>query len=573
MTEARTVSAALQTRQQLVVTGAGTGTGTVTSSPAGISCAIVNGTATGTGCAADFPRDSRVTLTAVAATGFDVAAWEGACAGTAATGACTVVVSGGTSVTARFSTRQLLTVGATGGGSGSITSTPAGIACTVTNGVTSGSCSARFPEGSAVALSAESGPDTDFVGWSGACMGAAPCTVTMTSGRTVNAALALRPLLTVGGLGSGTGTITSTPAGVSCSIVRGVASGSCSARFALGSTVSLAGAPASGSDFGGWSGACDGGGACAIVMTDARTALGTFTAQLALTIAPGGDGNGTVRSSPAGINCTLTDGTPSGTCSFRFLEGASVTLVAEAGAFSDFDGWSNACSGSAGCTVSMTEARTVGAAFPSRPLLTVGSSGAGSGSVTSSPAGIACTITAGVTSGACSVRFPRGTAVVLSVIPASGAEFGGWSGACTGTSACTVQMTASRTVVAAFQLPSQSYRLTVRADANSVAGGTVSSSPAGISCEMTGNETFGTCTADFAPGTTVTLSATAGQGAFFGGWGGDCSSTTCTVTMNDNRSVTARFFGATGIRLPTGSVARPPRTAPVRGSTPRRPGG
>ena len=573
MTEARTVSAALQTRQQLVVTGAGTGTGTVTSSPAGISCAIVNGTATGTGCAADFPRDSRVTLTAVAATGFDVAAWEGACAGTAATGACTVVVSGGTSVTARFSTRQLLTVGATGGGSGSITSTPAGIACTVTNGVTSGSCSARFPEGSAVALSAESGPDTDFVGWSGACMGAAPCTVAMTSGRTVNAALALRPLLTVGGLGSGTGTITSTPAGVSCTIVRGVASGSCSARFALGSTVSLAGAPASGSDFGGWNGACDGGGACAIVMTDARTALGTFTAQLALTIAPGGDGNGTVRSSPAGINCTLTDGTPSGTCSFRFLEGASVTLVAEAGAFSDFDGWSNACTGSAGCTVSMTEARTVGAAFPSRPLLTVGSSGAGSGSVTSSPAGIACTITAGVTSGACSVRFPRGTSVVLSVIPASGAEFGGWSGACTGTSACTVQMTASRTVVAAFQPPSQSYRLTVRADANSEAGGTVSSSPAGISCEMSGTETFGTCTADFAPGTTVTLSATAGQGAFFGGWGGDCSSTTCTVTMNDNRSVTARFFGATGIRLPAGSVARPPRTAPVRGSTPRRPGG
>jgi hypothetical protein len=567
------VSAALQTRQQLVVTGAGTGTGTVTSSPAGISCAIVNGTATGTGCAADFPRDSRVTLTAVAATGFDVAAWEGACAGTAATGACTVVVSGGTSVTARFSTRQLLTVGATGGGSGSITSTPAGIACTVTNGVTSGSCSARFPEGSAVALSAESGPDTDFVGWSGACMGAAPCTVAMTSGRTVNAALALRPLLTVGGLGSGTGTITSTPAGISCTIVRGVASGSCSARFALGSTVSLAGAPASGSDFGGWNGACDGGGACAIVMTDARTALGTFTAQLALTIAPGGDGNGTVRSSPAGINCTLTDGTPSGTCSFRFLEGASVTLVAEAGAFSDFDGWSNACTGSAGCTVSMTEARTVGAAFPSRPLLTVGSSGAGSGSVTSSPAGIACTITAGVTSGACSVRFPRGTSVVLSVIPASGAEFGGWSGACTGTSACTVQMTASRTVVAAFQPPSQSYRLTVRADANSEAGGTVSSSPAGISCEMSGTETFGTCTADFAPGTTVTLSATAGQGAFFGGWGGDCSSTTCTVTMNDNRSVTARFFGATGIRLPAGSVARPPRTAPVRGSTPRRPGG
>ncbi len=576
MTEARAVSAALQTRQRLVVAGAGTGTGTVTSSPAGISCTIVNGTAGGAGCAADFPRDSRVILSAVAATGFDVAGWDGACAGAAAAGACTVVVSGGTSAAVRFSTRQLLTVGATGGGSGTISSAPAGIACTVTDGVTSGSCSARFPEGSAVALTTESVPGTEFVGWSGACMGSGPCTVTMTAGRTVNAALALRPLLTVSGLGSGNGTITSTPGGISCTITRGVASGSCSARFSLGSTVSLAGAPASGSDFGGWSGACDGGSACAIVMTDNRTALGTFTAQLALTVAPAGDGNGSVRSSPAGISCTLTDGTPSGTCSARFPPGTNVTLVADAGAFSDFDGWSNACSGSAGCTVAMTEARTVGATFPSRPLLTVGGSGAGSGTVTSSPAGIACTITAGAASGACSVRFPRGSAVALTVSPGSAAAFAGWSGACTGTSACTLEMTTGRAVVASFQEAAPGYRLTVRPDPNNLASGTVTSSPAGIACELFGTQASGNCTADFASGTTVTLSPTAGQTSIFGGWGEACAgSSTCTVTMNDNRAVTARFFNNQGIRLPSGGAPRPvpPRTPPVRGSTPRRPGG
>jgi hypothetical protein len=43
--------------------------------------------------------------------------------------------------------------------------------------------------------------------------------------------------------------------------------------------------------------------------------------------------------------------------------------------------------------------------------------------------------------------------------------------------------------------------------------------------------------------------------------------------MNSNRSVTARFFNNTGIRLPSGGAPRPPRTPPVRESTPRRPGG
>jgi hypothetical protein len=66
--------------------------------------------------------------------------------------------------------------------------------------------------------------------------------------------------------------------------------------------------------------------------------------------------------------------------------------------------------------------------------------------------------------------------------------------------------------------------------------GTVTSSPAGISC---GN----TCSASWTQGTVVTLTATAESGSSFAGWsGGGCSGTgTCRVTLSTDTAVTARF--------------------------------
>lgn len=65
--------------------------------------------------------------------------------------------------------------------------------------------------------------------------------------------------------------------------------------------------------------------------------------------------------------------------------------------------------------------------------------------------------------------------------------------------------------------------------------GTVTSSPAGIDCGAT-------CAASFADGTMVTLTATPDPGSTFTGWSGDCSGTgPCTVTMDQDRAVTATF--------------------------------
>ena len=82
--------------QQLTVSKAGTGAGTVTSTPAGINC--------GSSCGATYPAGSSVTLTAAAASGSIFGGWGGACSGTFAT--CTVSMTAAQSVTASFNLDQ-----------------------------------------------------------------------------------------------------------------------------------------------------------------------------------------------------------------------------------------------------------------------------------------------------------------------------------------------------------------------------------------------------------------------------------------------------------------------------------
>ncbi|HMJ01100.1 MAG TPA: PASTA domain-containing protein [Gaiellaceae bacterium] len=64
----------------------------------------------------------------------------------------------------------------------------------------------------------------------------------------------------------------------------------------------------------------------------------------------------------------------------------------------------------------------------------------------------------------------------------------------------------------------------------------MTSSPAGIDCGAT-------CSAQFADGTAVTLTAAAaGAGLTFDAWDGDCSgSGTCVLTIDRDRAVTAVF--------------------------------
>ena len=84
--------------------------------------------------------------------------------------------------------------------------------------------------------------------------------------------------------------------------------------------------------------------------------------------------------------------------------------------------------------------------------LTVTGSSTGTGTVTSNPAGINCTSTAGVVTGTCVASFDDGVAVTLTGLPAAGSTAVVWTGACTGSAACDLTMDADRTVDAEFDV-------------------------------------------------------------------------------------------------------------------------
>ena len=239
-------------------------------------------------------------------------------------------------------------------------------------------------------------------------------------------------LLTVSRTGTGTGTV-SGPAGINCGSV-------CSATFGAGALVTLTATPAAGSVFAGWSGGgCSGTGSCVVTLTAATTVTATFSVPtFTLTVTRTGTGSGTIISAPAGIGCPVT-------CSAPFTPGTKVTLTAQADPGSIFSGWSGGgCSGISSCVVTLTAATTVTATFTFQGfVLTV--TAQGPGTVVSNPGGISCGPSA-----TCPAVFSTGTVVTLTATAAAGATFSGWSGACAGTTACTVTMAGARAVTATF---------------------------------------------------------------------------------------------------------------------------
>ena len=363
--------------------------------------------------------------------------------------------------------RWPLNVSTTGGGA--VTSNVGGINCGAT-------CSASYDDNTLVTLTATPTAGNVFSGWGGACSGTATtCQVTMNQARSVTATFVTAYTLTTSV--TGTGSISSSPAGISCGA-------DCSESYASGTSVTLTATPGVGQQFTGWTGCTAIVGfpnMCTVTMDQARSVTATFAAiiwPLSVSVT----GTGTVTSSPSGINCGAD-------CSETYNDGTSVTLTATPGVGQGFTGWGGACSGtSTTCTLSMTAARSVSATFAPLPTYQLDVAVTGSGSVTSSPSGINC--------GAdCLETYVAGTVVTLSQTPASGFEFAGWSGACTGTGPCSVTMDAAKSVTATFT-PIQRTLTT-----NVVGSGSVTSSPAGVDCGLD-------CSQDYDDGTVVTLSQT-----------------------------------------------------------------
>ena len=372
-------------------------------------------------------------------------------------------------------------------GSGTVTSTPVGINCGAT-------CSSTFPANTALTLTAVPAASSSFNSWTGCTStSGATCSVTLTANATVTATFDLVPrTLTVTPSGTGTGALTSSPAGIDCGVT-------CEYAFPQNTPVILSASPVPGSAFSGWSGAgCSGTSICVVTMINDAAVTANFVANpKTLTVTKAGAGSGSVSSSPAGIDCGVT-------CEHAFPQNTPVILSASPAPGSAFSGWSGAgCSGTSICVVTMTNDAAVTANFVANPkTLTVTKAGAGSGSVSSNPAGIDCGVT-------CSAPFAAGTSVTLAATPSAGSTFTGWSGSgCSGTGVCTVLLAVNSTVTAAFNLvppiviaPSAprsvigfprkaaavvTWRAPLAAGSSPVRNYTVTASPGGRRCTTTG---------------------------------------------------------------------------------------
>ena len=406
------------------------------------------------------------------------------------------------------------------GATGTVISTPSGINCDVT---CSSSGPTDFSQNASVTLTATPSAGNTFTGWSSPdagfnCPDTGTCTVTMDVARTVVANFAGTSFqLSVSETGLGTGTVTSSPSGIDCGAT-------CSAFFAQNSAVTLTPTPGPNSAFNGWSGACSGTGACVITMDAARTVTADFRSTshvltVVKTTGTTGMGQGSITSSPNGINCGAT-------CMKTFNVG-TVTLTAAAAGGSVFNGWSGGgCAGfTPTCVVTMDADKTVTGDFEKARAVTLTFAGAGGGTVTSVPTGLSCTAS-------CSKGFAQGASVTLTATPDGTSVFTSWSGACSGSGSCVLDMSLAKAVTATFQ-PGQLLTVTPAGSGS----GTVTSDLTGINCGLS-------CSANYLPGTMVTLSASPDvSSSTFTTWTGEgCTGNgTCVVTLDQARNVTATF--------------------------------
>ena len=418
----------------LTVAKAGSGAGTVTSEPAGISC--------GATCAAEFPEGEAVTLSAKADEGSTFAGWSGS--GCSGTSTCKVTMSAAKEVTAEFNAaakpKFALEVEKAGSGTGTVTSTPVGIDC-------GPDCEEEYEEGTAVTLSGTPGVDTKAVAWSGcdSVDGENKCLVSISAAREVTATFEEEEKaevfpVAVAVEGTGTGTVTSDKGTIACNPF-------CSDEYEAGTKVTLTATPAPGSLFYSWR-YCDAGGVngrqCTVSVDKAKTVKATFTTTHALKVSRTGTGLGKVQSSPGGVLCLFN--CQDTTAAFR--EGTEVTLKPTPAKHFHFVEWLGDCSGSGACVVTMGEDHEVSAEFAedTKHPLTLTKSGGGAGTVKSSVAGINC----GATCSSTQAAYYQGEVIELTATPGKGSAFKGWSGACPGSGTCTVTMGEAREVTAEF---------------------------------------------------------------------------------------------------------------------------
>jgi alpha-tubulin suppressor-like RCC1 family protein len=267
-----------------------------------------------------------------------------------------------------------------------------------------------------------------------------------------------------------------------------------------------------------------------------------------LSVTRAGAGAGTIASSPPGIDCGAA-------CSAAYDQGTVVSLAASAAAGSTFGGWTgcDAVSGTT-CTVTMNAARSVTVTFTPLPVDTTPPGRANGQPTGTLAAGTTQTTLSLVTNEAGTCRYATSAGIGYGAMPGAFTTTGGTSHATTvgglangGTYTFSVRCQDAAgnvnpddfTIAFSVAFPPPPQRFVLSVNRAGTGSGSVTSTPSGIDCGAT-------CSAAYNGDTVVTLTAIPAGGAAFAGWGGcdRVSGTTCTVTMNAARSVTASFGAA-----------------------------
>ena len=395
-------------------TGAADATGTITSSPPGISCARTAGGDNQGTCSFGYVSGTSVTLTATpTSTNTRARLLGGGCnSSLGAVGAavqCTTTLDRARTVFASFNKPApfLLTVSTVGGGTGAAgaegTVSATNISCSRSGGVDSvGDCSEAFDAGTVVTVTATPTSTNTKAALFGGCsapLGAtgAPvqCNVTMSQARSVTA-LFTKPApfaLTVSAIGTGSGasetegSVTSSPSGISCDRTGGMNSqGDCSESYDPDTVVTLTATPTSANTRASIFGACSApqgavgeAVSCDVTMSSAKSAFAIFSkpAPLVLSVSTFGigsasdDASGVVTTSPGDISCSrINDMNNQGDCSdiFEFLEVVEITASPDGDTRASMSGGGctapqGAPGASVSCTVTMDQARAVLAVF------------------------------------------------------------------------------------------------------------------------------------------------------------------------------------------------------------------
>jgi hypothetical protein len=455
-------------------------------------------------------------------------------------------------------TERKLVVAADGNGAGRLT-------CEV-NGAFE-ECASEYAEGTQITLTGLAEAGSVFAGWragtgaASSCAGSGSCTITLTADSSLDATYLLENTLALREAGTGTGTVTSEPAGLDCGLT-------CEAIFAHNQTVTLSAAANEGK-VGGWSG-CEsvsgpGEEKCTVRVSVAKLVTVQFDAEPLLTVAREGTGaaEGRVTSTPAGIDCgsECTDPVPIGN-----------TIVleehAEAGSFG---GWTGCTSEPEGrCEVLMSAAKEVRAKFtaPAPAEFKLQAQVSGGGEIVSQPGTIACK--EGSAAGQCEEEVNSSSTVKLKAQAESGWALEEWTeGPCAGSNAtsCEFTMPSHDVSVGAKFAVSHQHKLTVVKFGE---GGVKTATPPGLTCGPTQLE----CVAEFDEGAHILLEESPATGYQFAGWIG-CkvkSSTTCEVEASTDLDVAAIFLkeGSAGKEGPAGGVG--PQGPAGPGGSPGQPG-